>query len=309
MQFVARTFMVTEIGLAYVVLAEEMPAQLRGRANAFMIGSACVGGIVASLAFGPMVASPLGWRGLYLLGGVLLPLLPLYLRGLRETARFRALAGSRPPVSLLAELAATRVVLRPPYRRTTLVASALWFAANAWVGLTIFWFAYYAVNERGWEAASVGRAVLAASVFGLAGYPVAGALMDLVGRRVAAVLAFALGGAATLVCFTAQEAWLISAAFAAVLFMQPVSSIVGTLTSELFPTPVRATGNAVASHLVGRLGMVLSGFAVGQLSAGFAGSVGNAVALCTLVPLLAIPVVLLFVPETRGRALEEIGAT
>jgi hypothetical protein len=45
---------------------------------------------------------------------------------------------------------------------------------------------------------------------------------------------------------------------------------------------------------------------VGGLASGFAGSVGNAVALLALTPVLAIPIVLGFVPETRGRALEEI---
>ena len=305
-QLVARMFMVTEIGLAYVLLSEEMPARLRGRANAFMVGSASLGGILASLAFGPVIESRFGWRGLYVLGGALLVLFPAYVWQLRETARWRELGASRTRVSLLAELAETRVVLRPPHRRTTLVASALWFATNLWVGATIFWFTYYAVNERGWDAARVGRVFFAASLIGLVGYALAGAVMDLVGRRLAAVLSFAIGSAATIVCFTTRDGWVLSAAFVVVLLMQPVSSVVGTITSELFPTAVRATGNAVASHLIGRLGMVLSGFAVGALSSGVAGSVGNAVALLAIAPLLAIPVVLWLVPETRGRSMQEI---
>ena len=79
----------------------------------------------------------------------------------------------------------------------------------------------------------------------------------------------------------------------------------GHWKTTTFVAGLRATGNAVANNLLGRLGMVLSGFAVGSLSVGLAGSVGNAVALLALAPLAAVPLVLGFVPETRGRPLEE----
>ena len=145
-----------------------------------------------------------------------------------------------------------------------------------------------------------------ASAIGLAGYAFVGVAMDLVGRRFAAVLFLALGGAATAVCFTAEATWIVATAYVAVMLMQAVWSVVGTITSEIFPTELRATANAVSNNLIGRLGMVLSGFAVGGLSVGFAGSVGNAVALLAVAPIVAIPIVLRFVPETRGRHLEEI---
>ena len=306
LQLVARMFMVTEIGLAYVVLSEEMPARLRGRANAFMVAFAGLGGILASLAFEPVVASRLGWRGLYLLGGCLLPVLPVYWWQIRETARWRETRATAVAPSLLRELRETRVVFQRPHLRNTLVASVLWFCINLWTGSAIFWFTYYALNERGWEPALVGRVLPIGSAIGLVGYAFVGVAMDLIGRRFAAALCFGLAGVATAVCFTAEATWIIACAYVLVLLMQAVWPVVGTLTSEIFPTGLRATGNAVTNNLLGRLGMVLSGFAVGGLSVGFAGSVGNAVALLALAPLLAVPVVLLFVPETRGRSLEEI---
>ena len=307
LQVVARMFMVTEIGLAYVILSEEMPARLRGRANAFMVAFAGLGGILASLSFAPVVESRLGWRGLYLLGGALLPLLPVYWRQIRETERFRTGRASG-TASLWRELAATRMVFRPDQLRNTLTASALWFCLSVWTGATVFWFTFFAVNERGWDPALVGRVMPMASAIGLAGYPLVGAAMDFVGRRFAAVLFLALGSAATAVCFTAEATWVIAWAYVAVMLLQAVWSVIGTITSEIFPTELRATANAVSNNLIGRLGMVLSGFLVGGLSVGLAGSVGNAVALLALAPLVAIPIVLRFVPETRGRRLEEIAA-
>jgi putative MFS transporter len=135
---------------------------------------------------------------------------------------------------------------------------------------------------------------------------IVGTAMDFVGRRFAAVLFLALGAVSTVVCFTARSTAAIAVSYVAVMLLQAVWSVIGTITSEIFPTALRATANAVSNNLIGRFGMVLSGFLVGGLSVGFAGSVGNAVALLALAPVAAIPVVLFCVPETRGRALEEI---
>jgi putative MFS transporter len=247
LQVVARMFMVTEIGLGYVILSEEMPARLRGRANAFMIAFAGLGGILASLSFAPVVGSRLGWRGLYLLGGALLPLLPVYAWQLRETARFRAARAAGPAPSLWRELAATRVVFGPAHRRSTLVASVLWFCINVWTGAAVFWFTYYAQNERGWSAELVGRVLPLASAIGLAGYAGVGLAMDRIGRRFAALAVLALGAAATAVCFTAEATWLVAAAYVGVMLMQTAWPVVGTITSEIFPTAVRATANAVCT--------------------------------------------------------------
>ena len=305
-QLVARMFMVTEIGLGYVILSEEMPARLRGRANAFMVAFAGLGGVLASLSFAPVVGSRLGWRGLYLLGGALLPLLPVYWWQIRETGRFRALRATQGTPSLWSELAGTLVLFRRDQLPRTLTASALWFCISVWTAATVYFFPLFTTTERGWDPALVGRVMPIASAIGLAGYPLVGAAMDFVGRRFAAVLFLGLGGAATVVCFTAHETRTISAAFVAVMLLQSVWSVIGTITSEIFPTELRATANAVSNNLLGRFGMVLSGFLVGSLSVGFAGSVGAAVALLGLAPLVAIPIVLGRVPETRGRTLEEI---
>jgi putative MFS transporter len=261
---------------------------------------------VASLAFEPVVSSRLGWRGLYLLGGALLPVLPIYWWQIRETGRWRETRARASARSLLHELRETRVVFQRPHLRSTLVASVLCFCVNLWTGAAIFWFTYYALNERGWEPALVGRVLPIATAVGLLGYAFVGVAMDLVGRRFSAALFLTLASAATVLCFTAEATWAIACSYVLVLLMQAVWPIVGTLTSEIFPTALRATGLAVSNNLLGRLGMVLSGFAVGGLSVGLAGSVGNAVALLSLAPLLAVPIVLLFVAETRGRRLEEI---
>ena len=309
LQLLARMFMVTEIGLAFVILSEEMPARMRGRANASLMAFAGIGGILAALAFQHVIDSPLGWRGLYLLSGLLLPLLPIYWWQIRETRRWNERMTKAPPTSVLHELRRTRIVFHHEYRRSTYVGTILWLTVNLWTGSAVFWFNYYAVNERGWSPDLIATVLPVASVIGFVGYFATGPLMDFVGRRFTASLYLGLGGLATIMCFTSHTTWVIAACYIVFMALQAVWSVAGTITSELFPTSVRATGNAVTNNLLGRFGMVVAGFAVGTISSHWLGSVGNAVAFLSILNFLCLPVLMFLLPETRGRALEEIASS
>ena len=87
--------------------------------------------------------------------------------------------------------------------------------------------------------------------------------------------------------------------------MHAVWPIAGTITSEIFPTEIRATANAVVNHLLGRIGMALAPAVVGALSA-VLGSIGQAVALISLIPFVCLPIIWLTVRETKGQELEDI---
>ncbi len=68
---------------------------------------------------------------------------------------------------------------------------------------------------------------------------------------------------------------------------------------------MRGVGNAVVNNLLGRAGMALAPAIVGGLSA-LLGSVGQAVAIVAAVTFVCIPIVLLLVPEMKGKELEDI---
>jgi putative MFS transporter len=85
--------------------------------------------------------------------------------------------------------------------------------------------------------------------------------------------------------------------------MNAVWAISATITSELFPTQIRGTANAVVNNLLGRMGMVLA--LVGVLST-WLGSVGQAVAVLASLNFLCVPVILWLLAETKGKQLEEI---
>ena len=92
------------------------------------------------------------------------------------------------------------------------------------------------------------------------------------------------------------------------LAMSGVWAISATITAEIFPTHMRATANAVANNVLGRLGCVLSPSLIGLLSSPL-GSVGNAATVVVWGNvLICVPILLLLLPETRGKTLEEIAA-
>ena len=77
------------------------------------------------------------------------------------------------------------------------------------------------------------------------------------------------------------------------------------LPAEVEPNATSATANALVNNLLGRTGMAIAPAVVGALSA-WLGSVGQAVALVALVPLLCLPVILYAVSESRGQELERL---
>ena len=137
------------------------------------------------------------------------------------------------------------------------------------------------------------------------GYATAGPMLDIAGRRLTASVYFILGAVSAWVCFTAQSAAVITVAYVVVLGMHALWPIAATITSEIFPTPIRATANAVVNNLCGRPGMALAPAIIGALSVPL-GSIGAAVAAVALIPLVCLPIIVLAVGETRGQELEQI---
>ena len=82
-----------------------------------------------------------------------------------------------------------------------------------------------------------------------------------------------------------------------------VLPVLNAFTAELFPTAWRADAFALANNVMGRVGYVLSPLLVGALADVWGW--GPSVAATALCPLVAVSLILLFLPETRGRELEE----
>ncbi len=303
LQVFARMAMVVELGLAYLILSEEMPPDVRGRVNGVFGGCVALGASVPDALLHPLTAWGIGWRGLFVIGAVPLVLFPYYVANLAETSAFRArkvqraAAGSR----LATELELLRSLVSSAYRSRLLAVTGLWVIVNFWSGTALYSFTLYVFDERSWNARDLVLLPLGTIPLGLFGYAFAGFAMDRIGRRSATSLYLAGASLATLVCYQASGQAAILAGYFALVGLGGVWAIVTTWTAELFPTEMRATASGFGNNLVGRLGLVLGPIVAGILGEAF-DSTADAVSLLAIVPLVGVPIAWML-PETRAIAL------
>jgi len=299
-QMIARIFLIGEYATSMVIAAEEFPASRRGMVIGVIAAFSSLGAIVCAGTVPFLVKSPFGWRTVYFVAIVPLVIVGFARRGLRETARFAG-QGARPEVrSLLA-------IWKTPYRKRVLELGAVWFVAYIATQNTVTFWKDYAVTERGLTDAQVGAAIAIAAVGSLPLVFGMGKLMDKIGRRLSAAIVFTVGALGTFGAYTLEgraelTVALVLAIFAAGAFLP----VMNAFTAELFPTEMRGDGFAWTNNLIGRLGYVVSPMVIGHFArdAGW----GPVVRLTAIFPLVAIVLVFLLLPETRGRSLEETAA-
>src|SRR5262245_61605782 len=219
-QFVARLFLTAEISLAVIMVGEEFPARVRGRAIAILTSLATAGVMLVSKlqpwvllpaggesnalhAFGhDLVAlghSALGlepqpgdWRALYALG--VLPLaLVLFLRiGMKETRRFAAArAGARRHT--WRELAAQAAIpWRREYRRRTAIVTLLWNCVFLVTGPSTVYWVIFARSKLGLTQHQIGDIVFWGYAGGVAGAFAAGWLIERIGRKYTCAASYVL---------------------------------------------------------------------------------------------------------------------
>ena len=296
-QFVARVLLVTQIAISYLIVSETLPPHLRGRVNGLLGSLGSLGAALPFLLLASAIESPLGWRLLFAIGAGPLLIVPLMLWKLPETPLWLATRGkSVSRSSLLAEL---RNLWAPALRRRFLAMSTLWFLVNFASANAALFFTLYVMRERGWPASDL--ALLAP--FGLAGAfagsVVTGLMLDAIGRRYTIAVLMGLLGGLTAVAYQAHNWWSIGAAFVGIQIVLGVWIAAYTVNSELFPTELRAAANGWCNNLIGRWGFVIAPWLSGALAEA-TGGVGGANAALGMLALLAVPLALFVLPETRG---------
>ncbi|AHE54668.1 MFS transporter [Sphingomonas sanxanigenens] len=300
-QLVTRALLVTQIATAYLIVSESLPPAARGRANGLLGAFGSFGAALPFLVLAPALASPLGWRTLFVIGALPLLLTPLLLWKLAETPVWLAAqAEGRPRLSALGEV--RRLVARD-LRGRFVAMSLLWLIVNFATAVSSLFFTLYAVQERGWVPGDFARIAPIGLAGCFLGYLGTGWLLDLIGRRwTVSVMMAALGGL-TQFCYTAGSWWAVAAGFLGLQAALGVWVAAYTLNSELFPTELRAAANGWCHNLIGRWGVVIAPVVLGGLTARL-GAIGPAAAWLAFSAYLAIPLVWLALPETRARALD-----
>ena len=301
-QFGAKLFMLTQIGLSYILLNEALEAQGRARASGLMASLATLGAALPALLLAPLQAAGFGWRGLYLLGAVPLLFLPLVWFLVHESDLYLQRRDRVPP-SLAAEL---RVLLGPVWRRRFVPLSALWIALNMANSAQLYFFSLFVFTQRGWTAADLAAVAPVSLVVSFAGYYLAGWLGDRIGRRRVVGAGLLIGCLITYLCYQAEDRILLMACWVALNALNGIQPLLWVLTAELFPTEVRASAAALSNNLIGRWGVVLGPAAVGVLSSA-TGSLTFAIMAVTSVGLLGLPILRLL-PETSDVDLASVAA-
>jgi MFS family permease len=305
LQMVARMFMVTCSATAFVLVTEELPAEHRGWGIGILGALGTLGYGLALVAFAGIDLLPYGWRAMYVAGMLPLLLVPRLRRSVSETSRFAAHAAAMEGSPLAGWWRPLRgLVQEYPWR---IVAVGLIGALHAGGQSTAFSYAaYFVQNEHGWSPGAYSAMAIAAGTFGVIGHPWTGRVADSRGRR---VVGFTLMAAFPLFAF----AFYLGPAFLIPLVWIPlIFSLTGSVTvcralaTELFPTSQRgsASGFLQLAEAVGRVG----GFAVVDWGVPEGGSSVPWILGVSLLSLAAAFVVLA-VPETGRRELEDISGT
>ena len=309
-QSAAQLFLAAEFGVAVTMVSEEFPDETRGRAIAALHTVAFLG-VAAAAALYPLVApSGWGWRGMYLLGIGPLLLTAFLRRGLRETMRFQAMEAARKMAGaarekLLPKLRSSLAEFAGPYRSRFILIAILWNSIGLVGGPTITFFSLLAIRDHHWTAGQVGFALIAAYLMGSVGSLLSGYAMDRVGRRMTTAVFYVASGISMAIMF--GSGWHGSVRFGIVATQfayQAARTATSALSAELFPTEIRASGYSLTVQVVGQLGWTLSPLLVGLLSVPL-GGIGNAASVFALGPIVGV-IALGYVPETRGKTLEEI---
>ncbi len=304
LQMVARTFMVTAMACAVVIVTEEFPAEHRGWGVGMMGALAACGVGFGALVFALVDVLPFGWRALYVVGLAPVFLFPLFRRGVRETGRFeRSRDRSGPPGSGLRSWLGPieDMVRRYPGRTLGVGAVSLLAAAGS---APVFQFTgYFVQTVHGWAPWQFSVLVIVGGAIGILGNVLAGRLGDRFGRRKVgfAVMSlfpiFALG-------FYHGGGWLVPLCWVLfVLCTTAQHTILRSVATELFPTAHRGTAsgwNALVETLGAALGLAL-------LALGTRGP-GNIAFMTSLLAFAVVGagLVLLLLPETGRRELESI---
>lgn len=281
--------------IATAMLAEFMPARVRGAALSAAEAVWFAGAAVAYVAgYALLATGAQSWRWI-LASPAIFALIGLALRASAPESPLWLAARARGEVAR----ASFRSLFVPEYRR------ALWFVSAMWLLQVVPLFAIYTFAPRVLaalglgERTSPGGSVAITLAFALGAFA-AMPLVERWGRRPLCIAGFAVATAAFTALLLRNDA-IVIVAFVAYALGSGASSVLELVyPAELFPTALRATATGFAAA-VSRVGAFVGTFALPLLLArfGIAAMVGGAATLSALGLVLALALA----PETKARSI------
>jgi MFS family permease len=288
-QTLSRGLATSLLVLVAIVAAEEMPAGSRAYAVSLLAMAGGLGAGICMLSLRLADIGTRGWRLLYVVPLIALPLLPGIGRRLPETRRFAArhtetnITGHGARLSLLA------------------VSGLL---TNLFIAPQSQFSRRFLRDELGFSGADIGTFAVATGTPASIGIVVGGRLADVRGRRLVGAVALFFGSLCTVRFFfsTGWTVWLW--AMAGNVIAEASIPALGVYGPELFPTSLRGRANGIVAMTS------LGGSAVGLITAGVLSDhferIGPAMAVLAVGPALVALLILTRYPETAGLELEEL---
>lgn len=291
-----------EWSVGSVLIAETIRSHYRGRAVGLVQSSWAIGWGAAALAFAwiyTALSPELAWRVLFWMG-ILPALLIIYIRrNLTEPEVYlhakRREQESNEKTSFLA-------IFSPAILKTTLLASLLIMGMQGGYYTITTWLPTFLKTERQLSVLGTGGYLLVIISGSFAGYLTSAWLSDHLGRKKCFML-FALMSlliVTTYMQIPISDAQMMLLGFPLGFFVSGIFSGAGAFLSELFPHQLRGSGQGFCYNF---------GRGTGSFFPALVGILSATMPLSKTIGMLAaaayglVIVTLLFLPETRGKAL------
>ena len=300
-QFFAKLFLIAEWATSMMYAAEEFPAARRGMVIGVIQAFSSLGSIACAGVAPLLIGTSYGWRSVYFVGIVPLIILAFARRGLKESRCFAAevKAPQRQPPLMR--------IWKTPHKKRMLQLALIWAFTYVCTHNAVTFWKFFVMAERGFSAVDVAKAITIAAVGSMPLVFYAGKLIDQTGRRMGAVIIFGLAAVGVVGCYSAHGFVALTAFLMLGIFgASAVLPVLNAFNAELFPTHLRGDAYAWANNPLGRIGYVLSPALVGWGATKLGWS--SAVRLTALGPIVAVILILMWLPETRNKSLDETAA-
>jgi MFS family permease len=286
-----------EWAVGAALLAEYAKPEQRGRTMGLLQSTYAIGWAFSTAAYLILfnaMNDETAWRYLFLVG--IVPAIAAFIIRLTVKDRVKTGRSGGTPISF-------PLLFRPEIRRTSILATLLGVGGQGLYYSVFVFLPTFLVEERGQSVvgtATYSWVVIAGS---FVGYVIAGFVHDAIGRRPAFTLFF-LGSAAAVAAFVLipidGSVLTYTVSFLLGFFASGQFSGYGSFLAELFPSEMRAAGQALAYN-VGR--------GLAALGPGFIGITADSIGLGESILIVAAVACVLALtclwqlPETRGRVI------
>ncbi|HJU20546.1 MAG TPA: MFS transporter [Stellaceae bacterium] len=287
-----------------VLMGEVIRDKYRGRGVGFVQTGAAFGPGLAALVYAGLYAvlpAVIAWRVLFMVGA--LPgLLVLWVRrSVPESEAFRGRRDSGAQLGIAHLLSA----FRGPYLWLTIKVSLMVMGAQGGVWAVAFWMPTYLRTVRHLSASSTGLFVAVQALGALIGFLCGAYLADAIGRKWTFMISAVTTIVMVLVYLYAPvgNTGLLLLGIPLNIAILMKFAPMGPFMTELYPTDIRGTGQGFcynAGRAIGSVFMTAIGFATAVMP------LGTAIALFSTVAHALMIVMLLLLPETRGRAIASL---